>query len=72
LSFTLILNASSFYTLAQPNNFTMNGPSMSLGVEQAQGFEQLLGVDPEILAVEEKALVRKIDGFLLPTIWLMC
>ena len=33
--------------------------------------EQLSDVDAAQAANEEKALVRKIDTFLLPTIWLM-
>jgi hypothetical protein len=34
-------------------------------------IERLEGVDAEALAAEEKALLRKIDLYLLPTIWLM-
>jgi hypothetical protein len=56
----------------------MGGPTViprerqGKGIEHAISVEQLVSLDPEMLAAEEKALVRKMDSFLLPTIWLMC
>jgi hypothetical protein len=49
----------------------MGVPSIDVKDDQGEYLEQFGGVDAATLAAEEKALVRKIDLFLLPTIWLM-
>lgn len=49
----------------------MGEVSSSIDVKNDEQFVEQLGGSPEELALEEKKLVRKIDLFLLPTIWLM-
>jgi hypothetical protein len=49
----------------------MGGDSSSIDVKNDEQYIEQLDASPEELAMEEKKLVRKIDLFLLPTIWLM-
>lgn len=51
--------------------YSMGLPSIHTKDDQGEYLEQFGEVDAATLAAEEKALVRKIDLFLLPTIWLM-
>ena len=45
--------------------------SSSTDIKEDQEYIEQLSGDAEQLAAEEKALIRKIDLHLLPTIWLM-